>query len=58
MAPPLLAGAVNATVADVGPVAVTVPTVGVPGTVAGVMLLLEPLAGPVPCALVATTVNV
>jgi hypothetical protein len=56
--PPLLAGAVNATVADVAPVAVAVPIVGVPGVVNGVMLLLAELDAPVPAALVADTVNV
>jgi hypothetical protein len=39
MEPPLLAGAVNGTVA-VLPLKVTVPTVGAPGTTAGMMLLL------------------
>ena len=34
VAPPLLAGAVNETVADVAPVDVAVPIVGAPGTVA------------------------
>jgi hypothetical protein len=35
-----------------------VPSVGAPGTVAGVTLLLAALAGPVPTELVAVTVNV
>jgi hypothetical protein len=38
--PPLSAGAVNATVAEVEPVAVAVPIVGAPGTVQGVGQLL------------------
>jgi hypothetical protein len=54
----LAEGAVNATVADVEPVAVAVPIVGAPGTTLGVTLLLEPLADPVPNALVAVTVKV
>jgi hypothetical protein len=56
--PPLLAGAVNATLAVVMPVAVAVPIVGAPGTVNGVILLLALLAELVPTELVAVTVNV
>jgi len=37
---------------------VTVPIVGAPGTVVGVILLLAELDDPVPTPLVATTVNV
>jgi hypothetical protein len=54
----LLPGAVNVTIAAELPDNVAVPIVGVPGTVAGVILLLEPLTDPVPTALVATTLNV
>ena len=56
--PPLLAGAVNATVAVLLPVAVAVPIVGAPGTVYGVAELLAELAAPVPTELVAVTVKV
>jgi hypothetical protein len=56
-APPLLVGAVYGTLAVV-PLNVAVPIVGAPGAVNGVMLLLALLAGPVPCALVAVTINV
>ena len=38
--------------------AVAVPIVGAPGAVAGVILLLAPLADPVPMLLVAVTVKV
>ena len=55
--PPLLAGAVNVTLACALP-AVAVPMVGAPGTVAGVTLLDVLDAGPVPTALVAVTVKV
>ena len=58
--PPLLAGAVNVTEALALP-AVAVPIVGAPGTVApvvGVTLFEAAEAGPVPMALIATTVNV
>jgi hypothetical protein len=55
--PPLLAGAVQLTVASALPV-VTVTIVGAPGTVAGVTLLEAAEADPVPTALVAFTVNV
>jgi hypothetical protein len=55
--PPLLAGAVNVTVACAFP-AVAVPIVGAPGTVDGVTEFDAELAGPVPLALVAVTVNV
>jgi flagellar motor component MotA len=53
----LLAGAVKGTLAVV-PDLVTVPIVGAPGTVVGVILLLAELDDPVPTPLVATTVNV
>ena len=56
--PPLLAGAVYATVAVVEPVAVAVPIVGAPATVNGVAELLAALAALVPTELVAVTVNV
>ena len=57
--PPLLAGWVNETVAVDEPVAVAVPIVGAPGTVAvGVTLLLAALAGPVPPGVVAVTLKV
>jgi hypothetical protein len=56
--PPSLAGAVYATVAVEEPVAVAVPIVGAPGTLADVTLLEAALAGPVPIILVAVTVNV
>jgi hypothetical protein len=55
--PPLLAGAVNATVACALP-GVAVPMVGAPGTVAGVTLFEAAEAAPVPIAFVAVTVNV
>ncbi len=55
--PPLLAGAVNVTVAWASP-AVAAPMVGAPGTVAGVTLLEAVEAAPWPMALVAFTVNV
>jgi hypothetical protein len=42
VAPPLLAGAVNAIVAVVVPVAVAVPIVGAPGTVGGGVILILP----------------
>jgi hypothetical protein len=54
----LLAGFVYATETEEEVRNVTDVIVGAPGTVNGVMLLLDPLAGPVPCALVAVTVNV
>ena len=56
MAPPLPAGAVNATVAVVVPVAVAVPIVGAPGAVAttATLMALE-LAAALPAALVAVT---
>jgi len=56
--PPLLAGAVNATLAVVAPVAVTVPIVGAPGTVVGVILLLAVLYALVPILFEAATLNV
>jgi hypothetical protein len=55
--PPFDAGAVNVTDACALP-AVAVPIVGAPGTVAGVTLLEDADAGPVPTELVAVTVNV
>lgn len=58
VAPPLLAGAVNATVAVSEPVAVAVPIVGAPGTEAVVTLFDDVLAPPVPAPLVAVTANV
>jgi len=56
--PPSLPGALYETEAVVEPVAITETIVGVPGTEYGVMLLLAALAGPVPVAFVAVTVNV
>ena len=58
VAPPLLAGAVNVTVAVLAPVAVAVPIVGAPATVNGVVELLAALAALVPAELVAVTVKV
>ena len=55
--PPLLAGAVNATLALALP-AVATPIVGAPGTVAGVTLFDAAEAAPVPALLVAVTVKV
>jgi hypothetical protein len=55
--PPLLAGAVNATVACVFPF-VAVPIVGAPGTDDGVTEFEAALAGLLPVAFVAMTVNV
>jgi hypothetical protein len=57
VAPPLLAGAVNATVAVVLPVAVAEPIVGACGTVAAVIELEDDDAGLTPAELVAVTVN-
>jgi hypothetical protein len=54
----LAEGAVNATLTLVALAVEAVPIVGAPGTTLGVTLLLEPLADPVPCALVAVTVKV
>ena len=59
--PPLLAGALNVTVALLAPVAVAVPIVGAPGTVAGtlgVTLLDAAEAAPVPMAFIARTLSV
>ena len=56
-APPLLAGAVQVTVAEALP-KVAVPMVGAPGTVAGVTALDCAEAGPVPTLLMAATVKV
>jgi hypothetical protein len=55
--PPLLAGAVNATLACALP-AVALPIVGAPGTVAGVTALEAPDAAPVPTPFAAVTVKV
>ncbi|GAA0937135.1 hypothetical protein GCM10009557_95810 [Virgisporangium ochraceum] len=55
--PPLLAGGVNATLAEASP-RVPVTPVGAPGTAAGVTLVLAADAAEVPVALVAVTVNV
>jgi len=55
--PPLYPGAVNGTLAVVL-LKVTVPIVGAPGIVVGVMLLLGELDAPAPALLVADTVNV
>jgi hypothetical protein len=56
-APPVLEGAVKLTVA-VPLAVVALPIVGVPGAVAGVMLLEALEAAPVPAAFVAVTVKV
>ena len=53
--PPLLAGAVYATVAVEDPVAVAVPIVGAPGTLAVVTLFDAALWPPVPAPLTART---
>ena len=55
--PPLLAGAVNVTIACPFPF-VAVPIVGAPGTVEGITEFEAELAGPEPFAFVAVTVNV
>ena len=58
--PPLLAGAVQVTVAEALP-AVAVPMVGAPGTVAGAVGVTEfdgAEAAPVPTELIAATVKV
>jgi hypothetical protein len=55
VAPPLLAGAVYATVAVVVPVAVAVPIVGAPGTEAATVAVEFELALATPTALVAVT---
>ena len=55
VAPPLLAGAVYATVAVLDPVAVAVPIVGAPGTVAATVAVLFELAEAEPTELVAVT---
>jgi hypothetical protein len=55
VAPPLLAGAVNATVAVVEPVAVAVPIVGAPGTVAATEAVEFEFALTADTALVAVT---
>ena len=56
--PPLDAGAVNATVADVDPAAATAPMTGAPGTVSGVTDADAPDAPEVPPVFVAAAVNV
>ena len=59
MAPPLDDGAVQATVTDVAPAFVAMPTVGAPGTVtSGVTDIDAPDAADVPTEFVAVTVNV
>jgi hypothetical protein len=58
VAPPLLAGAVNATVALVDPVGVATPIVGAPGTVVCVTVLLTLLGALASKTLLATTINV
>jgi hypothetical protein len=55
VAPPSLAGAVYATVAVVDPVAVAVPIVGAPGTVAATVAVEFEFALATPTALVAVT---
>jgi hypothetical protein len=56
--PPVLAGAVNATLTAPLAYLVAVPIVGAPGTVYGVAELLAELAELVPIEFVAVTVNV
>jgi hypothetical protein len=60
IAPPLLAGGVKLTVADVADATAAVTAVGAPGTAiaTGVTAALGVLAGPVPTALMAATVKV
>jgi len=58
VAPPLLAGAVNETVADVEVTTVGVPIVGAPATVIIETDELAELAALVPAEFVAVTVNV
>ena len=59
MAPPLDDGAVQATVTDVAPAFVAMPTVGAPGTVTtGVTEFDAADAADVPVVFVAVTVNV
>jgi hypothetical protein len=60
IAPPLLAGGVKLTVADVAEASTAVTAVGAPGTAmdTGVTAELGVLAGPVPTALIAATVKV
>ena len=55
--PPLLAGAVQVTVAEALPAVADTP-VGAPGTVAGVTAVEAAEAAPVPAPLVAVTVKV
>jgi hypothetical protein len=57
VAPPLLAGAVNATVAVVEPVAVAVPIVGAPGTVAATEAVEFELADTAATEFVAVTTH-
>jgi hypothetical protein len=56
VAPPLLTGAVNETVAVLYPVEVAIKFVGAPGTVRGVAVAVA--VAPVPIALLGVTVNV
>ena len=56
--PPSDEGAVNATVAVVGPVAVAVPMTGAPGTPSGVTDADAPEAAEVPFVFVAVALNV
>jgi hypothetical protein len=55
--PPLLAGAVNVTVAVVDPVAVAVPIVGAPGAIAATALVAFELADTAATTLVAVTTH-
>jgi hypothetical protein len=55
--PPLLAGAVQATDAEVLDTSVAMPIVGAPGVVAGMMAVESEDALPVPTGLVAETLN-
>ena len=55
VAPPLLAGAVYVTVAVVAPVAVAVPIVGAPGTVAATVAVVLEFAFTAEVVLVAVT---
>ena len=57
VAPPLLAGAVYVTVAVVEPVAVAVPIVGAPGTVAATVAVVFEFAFAEPIAFVAVTLQ-
>jgi hypothetical protein len=57
VAPPLLAGAVNATVAVVAPVAVADPIVGAPGAIADTLAVALELADELPIPLVPVTTH-